>query len=42
MNTTTGTAQKTNPVLNPALMHVIVRKPVQAPVNPALLHTIVR
>lgn len=42
MNTTTGTAQKTSPVLIPALMHVIVRKPVQTPVVPALLHTIIR
>jgi hypothetical protein len=28
--------------INPALLHTIVRNPIQEPVNPALLHTIVR
>lgn len=42
MNTTTGTAQLTAPVINPALMHVIIRPAKETTVNPALLHTIVR
>lgn len=42
MNTTTGTAQLTAPVINPALMHVMIRSAKETTVNPALLHTIVR
>lgn len=42
MNTTTGTAAKGQPTINPALMHTISRNPIRVPVNPALLHTIIR